>query len=124
MATGRSITSTCAARAALAGNPSDGYGGAVVAVLAAALISERYLAELDRLLERARQPPDPASSTYDEALALWRGRPFGELADGWWAVPDAARLTEQRHAAGEDRAAGTRGAMPCSSSLRRRSAKP
>jgi glucuronokinase len=30
--TGRSIVSTCAARAALAGNPSDGYGGAVVAV--------------------------------------------------------------------------------------------
>ncbi len=32
MPTGRSITSTCAARAALAGNPSDGYGGAVVAL--------------------------------------------------------------------------------------------
>jgi glucuronokinase len=30
--TGRSIVSTCAARAALAGNPSDGYGGAVVAI--------------------------------------------------------------------------------------------
>lgn len=29
---GRSIVSTCAARAALAGNPSDGYGGAVVAI--------------------------------------------------------------------------------------------
>lgn len=28
----QSIVSTCAARAALAGNPSDGYGGAVVAV--------------------------------------------------------------------------------------------
>lgn len=32
MATGRSIVSTCPARAAIAGNPSDGYGGAVVAV--------------------------------------------------------------------------------------------
>ena len=32
MSTGRSIVSTCAARAALAGNPSDGYGGAVVAI--------------------------------------------------------------------------------------------
>jgi glucuronokinase len=32
MSTGRSIVSTCPARAALAGNPSDGYGGAVVAV--------------------------------------------------------------------------------------------
>jgi glucuronokinase len=32
MSTGRTIASTCAARAALAGNPSDGFGGAVVAV--------------------------------------------------------------------------------------------
>jgi len=32
MSTGRSIVSSCPARAALAGNPSDGYGGAVVAV--------------------------------------------------------------------------------------------
>lgn len=32
MSSGRSIVSTCAARAALAGNPSDGYGGAVVAI--------------------------------------------------------------------------------------------
>lgn len=32
MVSGRSIVSTCAARAALAGNPSDGYGGAVVAI--------------------------------------------------------------------------------------------
>lgn len=32
MPTGRSLGSTCSARAALAGNPSDGYGGAVVAV--------------------------------------------------------------------------------------------
>ena len=32
MPTGRSFASTCSARAALAGNPSDGYGGAVVAM--------------------------------------------------------------------------------------------
>ncbi len=32
MSTSRQIVTTCAARAALAGNPSDGYGGAVVAV--------------------------------------------------------------------------------------------
>jgi glucuronokinase len=32
MPTGRSYVSTCPARAALAGNPSDGYGGAVVAI--------------------------------------------------------------------------------------------
>jgi glucuronokinase len=32
MSTGRSVVSLCPARAALAGNPSDGYGGAVVAI--------------------------------------------------------------------------------------------
>lgn len=32
MPTGRSVVATCTARAALAGNPSDGYGGAVVAI--------------------------------------------------------------------------------------------
>lgn len=32
MPTGRSVVATCTARAALAGNPSDGYGGAVVGV--------------------------------------------------------------------------------------------
>ena len=32
MPTGRSVVATCAARAALAGNPSDGYGGAVLAL--------------------------------------------------------------------------------------------
>ena len=32
MPTGRSVVATCTARAALAGNPSDGFGGAVLAV--------------------------------------------------------------------------------------------
>lgn len=32
MPTGRSVVATCTARAAVAGNPSDGYGGAVLAV--------------------------------------------------------------------------------------------
>jgi glucuronokinase len=32
MTTGQSVVGTCTARAALAGNPSDGYGGAVVAI--------------------------------------------------------------------------------------------
>lgn len=62
MPTGRSIVSTCPARAALAGNPSDGYGGAVVAVpvpdlaaFASAEPADRFSvraagAELERLL--------------------------------------------------------------------------
>jgi glucuronokinase len=67
MSTGRSIVSSCPARAALAGNPSDGYGGAVVAVpipdlaaFASAEPAERFSvqaadADLNRLLgETAR----------------------------------------------------------------------
>ena len=62
--------------------------------------------EFNEQLDRAaRQPPDLAISTLDEALALWRGPPFGELADEWWALPDSSRLIEQRRAAEEDRAA-------------------
>lgn len=60
---GRSVTASCSARAALAGNPSDGYGGAVVAVpvpdlraTAAATHAERFSVddrdpELHRLLQ-------------------------------------------------------------------------
>lgn len=67
---------------------------------------ELDVAVFDRLLEHAaRQPPDLALSSYDQALALWRGPAFGELADEWWALPDSSRLTEQRHSAEEDRAA-------------------
>ena len=62
--------------------------------------------EFNELLDRAaRQPPDLAIDTLDAALALWRGPPFGELADEWWALPDSSRLIEQRRAADEDRAA-------------------
>jgi glucuronokinase len=39
MPTGRSVVATCTARAALAGNPSDGYGGAVLAVPVADLFA-------------------------------------------------------------------------------------
>ena len=42
---GRSIVTNCAARAALAGNPSDGYGGAVVAVPIADLTAVATLQE-------------------------------------------------------------------------------
>ena len=53
MPTGRSLVSTCVARAALAGNPSDGYGGAVVAVPVNDLAAMASVTEADRFTIRA-----------------------------------------------------------------------
>ena len=40
--------------------------------------------------------PDRALPRCDEALGLWRGRPFGPLSDELWAAAAVARLEEQR----------------------------
>lgn len=56
MPTGRSVVATCTARAALAGNPSDGYGGAVVAVPVPDLVATVATSESDMFGIRA---PDP-----------------------------------------------------------------
>jgi len=56
MPTGRSIVSTCQARAALAGNPSDGYGGAVVAVPVPDLAAFASAEPADRFSVRAADP--------------------------------------------------------------------
>ena len=82
MSTGSSILGTCPARAALAGNPSDGYGGAVVAVpvpdlaaFASAEFADRFSiraadAELDRLLAAtARAFADAVGRPADVTLA-------------------------------------------------------
>ena len=82
MSTGSSIIGICPARAALAGNPSDGYGGAVVAVpvpdLAACVSAEpadRFSirvadADLDRLLSAtARAFADAVGRPADVTLA-------------------------------------------------------
>jgi predicted ATPase/DNA-binding SARP family transcriptional activator len=58
------------------------------------------------LLDRARGPsPDllARSRWLQEALALWRGSPFPELADVPWALPEALRLEELRRVAIEER---------------------
>ena len=44
-----------------------------------------------RLLDGRR-----AAEVWDEALALWRGAVFGELAGEWWALPTVRRLEELR----------------------------
>ena len=54
---------------------------------------------------RTRMDVDPAEAArlLDDALALWRGPAFGDLADGF-ARPAAVRLEELRRGAAEDRA--------------------
>ena len=51
----------------------------------------------------ARRPP-PRWTRYDGALALWRGPPFGELADAEFARAEIRRLEDLRSQAEEARA--------------------
>ena len=44
-----------------------------------------------------------AALAYSDALRAWRGRPLDEFGDEPWAVLEAARLEEFRHAVWEDR---------------------
>jgi DNA-binding SARP family transcriptional activator/serine/threonine protein kinase/WD40 repeat protein len=62
--------------------------------------------EFDALVGHAESAdPDRAVGLYDEALALWRGDPFGECTDEWWALSDSSRLAERRFSADLARAA-------------------
>lgn len=56
MPTGRSVVATCTARAALAGNPSDGYGGAVVAVPVPDLVATVATSESETFGVRTTDP--------------------------------------------------------------------
>jgi glucuronokinase len=56
MPTGRSVVATCTARAALAGNPSDGYGGAVLAVPIPDLMATVATSESTELGVRTSDP--------------------------------------------------------------------
>ncbi|WP_067848346.1 BTAD domain-containing putative transcriptional regulator [Nocardia lijiangensis] len=57
----------------------------------------------EELLDQARTLADPrdARVRLDEALALWRGPAFAEVADEPWAVAETARLNELRLVARE-----------------------
>jgi DNA-binding SARP family transcriptional activator len=52
----------------------------------------------------AGHPPAAALEAFDEALALWRGTPFGDLADAEWAQAEIRRLDDLRNRAEEGRA--------------------
>lgn len=72
MAIGPSVLGTCSARAALAGNPSDGFGGAVLAVPVPALTASVTAVEGDRW---AAAVDDPALARLLRAsLAGWTER--------------------------------------------------
>ncbi|MFJ9417234.1 BTAD domain-containing putative transcriptional regulator [Streptomyces sp. NPDC101227] len=57
----------------------------------------------EELLDEARTPADPraARARLEEALALWRGPAFAEVADEPWAAAETARLNELRLVARE-----------------------
>ncbi len=60
------------------------------------------LDDFDALLRAAETTsPDVAAERYESALALWRGPPFGEFTDEWWATAESTRLIEQRLCAEE-----------------------
>jgi len=59
--------------------------------------------EFERLVENARgQEPREAAKDLRRALALWRGRPFGDFEYESWAQPEIARLDELRLSAVEE----------------------
>lgn len=60
--------------------------------------------QFERLLRdatTARDDPDTRWQLCHDALALWRGRPFGDLADNEWFQLEAHRLDELRLTANE-----------------------
>jgi predicted ATPase/DNA-binding SARP family transcriptional activator len=62
-------------------------------------------ARFERLVETARDEPDPTVRTalLTDALALWRGPAFGELADGPTVRTEAQRLDQLRTTVEEER---------------------
>jgi len=59
--------------------------------------------EFERLVENARgREPREAAKDLRRALALWRGRPFGDFEYESWAQPEIARLDELRLSAVEE----------------------
>jgi DNA-binding SARP family transcriptional activator/tRNA A-37 threonylcarbamoyl transferase component Bud32 len=76
--------------------------GYLLDVTGASVDADEFVA----LIERAEQSlPDEALGLYEQALAAWRGEPFGEFTNEWWAVGESMRLKERRVLAREERAA-------------------
>jgi len=65
------------------------------------LLFERHAGEIRELV--AAGDPDRILQRCDEALALWRGRPYEPTSDELWAAPAVARLEEIRTEVGANR---------------------
>lgn len=61
----------------------------------------RFADLVDRSQTRAADDPAGAAAGFADALALWRGEPFGDLADPLAFAPERARLTALRRRAVE-----------------------
>lgn len=93
MSTGSSIVSTCPARAALAGNPSDGYGGAVVAVPVPDLPAFASAEPAARFSIRAADPElDRLLSATARAFADAVGRPSDVTLSATTTIPRSVGL--------------------------------
>jgi glucuronokinase len=93
MPTGRSIVSTCPARAALAGNPSDGYGGAVVAVPVPDLAAFASIEPADRFSIRAADADlDRLLSATARSFADAVGRPTDVTLSATTTIPRSVGL--------------------------------
>jgi glucuronokinase len=93
MPTERSIMSSCPARAALAGNPSDGYGGAVVAVPIPDLAAFASAESADWFSVNA-QDPDLHCLLTETALAFADavGRPADVVVSATTTIPRSVGL--------------------------------
>lgn len=93
MSTGRSIVSTCPARAALAGNPSDGYGGAVVAVPIPDLAAFASIEPADRFSIRAADADlERLLSATARSFADAVGRPTDVVLSATTTIPRSVGL--------------------------------
>jgi predicted ATPase/DNA-binding SARP family transcriptional activator len=67
----------------------------------ASIDAEHFESLLRRAQERAEADPRGALGDVESARALWRGRPWGALADEAWLRGDVARIEELRRRADE-----------------------
>lgn len=79
---------------------AHGYRLAIEPEAVDAVVFERRAAQGRRLLADGDQLG--AQSVLEEALALWRGEPYGDIGDSVFARAEAARLNELRWACIED----------------------
>ncbi len=80
---------------------SEGYRLLASTAQVDSLLFERHAGEIRELV--AAGDPERILQRCDEALALWRGRPYEPASDELWAAPAVARLEEIRTEVGASR---------------------